>query len=390
MRLTDICEINPKADSVSDNTHVSFVAMPDVSENGKISTTIARPYGEVKKGFTFFKEGDVLFAKITPCMENGKGALAVGLKNGLGCGSTEFHVLRPKTDVLIGKWLYYLTAWPLFRSDAERHMTGSAGQKRVPKSFLEKYEINLPALHVQQQQVVTLDRIKRIIEYRESQLTLLDNLTKARFVEMFGDLADPACKWEKCRLVDACSNSDDIKCGPFGTQLGKDEYTEEGVSVWEIPQINSEFKTLPTHFVTEEKAAALNAYSIIPGDIAMSRKGNVGRCAVFPATFENGIIHSDVLRIRLDKAKVLPEFMMRQLHYSGDIQHQIELVSSGAIMAGINVTKLKQIYVYLPPIDLQGKFVEFIAQVDKSKAVIQKSLEEAQLLFDSLMQQYFG
>ena len=184
---------------------------------------------------------------------------------------------------------------------------------------------------------------------------------------MFGDLADPACKWEKCRLVDACSNSDDIKCGPFGTQLGKDEYTEEGVSVWEIPQINSEFKTLPTHFVTEEKAAALNAYSIIPGDIAMSRKGNVGRCAVFPATFENGIIHSDVLRIRLDKAKVLPEFMMRQLHYSGDIQHQIELVSSGAIMAGINVTKLKQIYVYLPPIDLQGKFVEFIAQVDKSK-----------------------
>jgi type I restriction enzyme S subunit len=184
---------------------------------------------------------------------------------------------------------------------------------------------------------------------------------------MFGDLADPTCKWEKCRLVDTCVNSDDIKCGPFGTQLGKNEYTEEGVAVWEIPQINSEFKTSPTHFVTEKKAAELDAYSIIPGEIAMSRKGNVGRCAVFPATFENGIIHSDVLRIRLNEAKAVPEFMMRQLHYSGDIQHQIELVSSGAIMAGINVTKLKQIFVYLPPIELQNEFVAFVTQVDKSK-----------------------
>ena len=239
--------------------------------------------------------------------------------------------------------------------------------KHLSAKELNKLELQVPSLSEQNRIAITLRRIEQLIDLRNEELKKLDELIRARFIEMFGDLADPACKWEKCRLVDACSNSDDIKCGPFGTQLGKDEYTEEGVSVWEIPQINSEFKTLPTHFVTEEKAAALNAYSIIPGDIAMSRKGNVGRCAVFPATFENGIIHSDVLRIRLDKAKVLPEFMMRQLHYSGDIQHQIELVSSGAIMAGINVTKLKQIYVYLPPIDLQGKFVEFIAQVDKSK-----------------------
>ena len=262
--------------------------------------------------------------------------------------------------------------------------------KHLSAKELNKLELQVPSLIEQSRIANTLRRIEQIIDLRTEQLKKLDDLIRARFVEMFGDLADPACKWEKCRLVDACANSDDIKCGPFGTQLGKDEYTEDGVSVWEIPQINSEFKTLPTHFVTGEKAAALDAYSIIPGDIAMSRKGNVGRCAVFPATFENGIIHSDVLRIRLDETKALPEFMMRQLHYSRDIQHQIELVSLGAIMAGINVTKLKQIYVYLPPIELQGKFVEFIAQVDKSKAVIQKSLDETQLLFDSLMQKYFG
>ena len=144
------------------------------------------------------------------------------------------------------------------------------------------------------------------------------------------------------------------------------------------------------HFLTKEKAKELDSYSIKPGDIAMSRKGNVGRCAVFPTIFENGIIHSDVLRIRVDATRVEPEFMMRQLHYSGDVQHQIKLVSSGAIMAGINVTKLKQIYIYLPPKELQKAFVSFIAQVNKSKSVIQKSLDETQLLFDSLMQQYFG
>jgi type I restriction enzyme S subunit len=92
----------------------------------------------------------------------------------------------------------------------------------------------------------------------------------------------------------------------------------------------------------------------------------------------------------LDLQKANPEFMMSQLHYSGAVAHQIELVSSGAIMAGINVTKLKQINVHIPPMDLQNKFAEFVRAVDKSKVAVQKALDETQLLFDSLMQEYFG
>ena len=342
---------------------------------------------EIASNKVVVKKNDVLLCKINPRIN--RVWVVADESEHINIASSEWIVVRNKS------YNPHFLAWyfrsPRFKQLMVSEVTGIGGSltRAQPKAVAE-YPVPVLARAEQDKITIVLNKIASLIEARKQELRRLDELIKARFVEMFGDLADPACKWEKCRLVDACSNSDDIKCGPFGTQLGKDEYTEEGVSVWEIPQINSEFKTLPTHFVTEEKAAALNAYSIIPGDIAMSRKGNVGRCAVFPATFENGIIHSDVLRIRLDKAKVLPEFMMRQLHYSGDIQHQIELVSSGAIMAGINVTKLKQIYVYLPPIDLQGKFVEFIAQVDKSKAVIQKSLEEAQLLFDSLMQQYFG
>lgn len=187
---------------------------------------------------------------------------------------------------------------------------------------------------------------------------------------MFGDLANPKCSWEKCKLIEACSDKDDIKCGPFGTQLSKDEYTHTGVAVWEIPQINSSFVMKPVHFLTEKKAEELNAYTIISGDIAMSRKGNVGKCAVFPDDYPDGIIHSDVLRIRVDSKKVNSIFMMCQLHYSREVTRQIEMVSSGAIMAGINVTKLKHIYVHIPPMQLQNDYANFVNQVNKSKVAV--------------------
>ena len=193
---------------------------------------------------------------------------------------------------------------------------------------------------------------------------------------MFGDLADPACVWQTCRLVDSCGSNDDIKCGPFGTQLSKDEYQSNGVPVWEIPQINSAFAIPPEHFLTEAKAKELQAYTLTPGDIVMSRKGNVGKCALFPEDKESGVLHSDVLRIRVSVTKANPCFMMYQLHYSRDVIRQIEQVSSGAIMAGVNVTKLKEILVKLPPLGLQEQFAAFVAQIDKSKSVIQKSLDE--------------
>lgn len=153
-KLGECCELNPKKAqdkrllSVSE---VSFVPMPLVSECGDIDTTNIRPYEEVKKGFTYFAEDDVLFAKITPCMENGKGAIAKGLLNEIGFGSTEFHVLRPIGDLSNPCWIYTLTSFRSFRKDAESNMTGSAGQRRTPVSFLENYAISLPPIKLQDQ-----------------------------------------------------------------------------------------------------------------------------------------------------------------------------------------------------------------------------------------------
>ena len=331
------------------------------------------------------RRGDVLFS-----IAGAIGRVGIVTEEMLPANTNQaLAIIRINRDDVYLPYIKLILTSPIVKRQFERKKQGVA-QLNLSLKDINELSIPLPDKEKQIEYANLFTKINIIMDQRNKELESLDELIKARFVEMFGDLADPACKWEKCKLVDVCVNSDDIKCGPFGTQLGKDEYTEEGVAVWEIPQINSEFRTLPTHFVTEKKAEELDAYSIIPGDIAMSRKGNVGRCAVFPSSFENGIIHSDVLRIRLNEMKALPEFMMRQLHYSGDIQHQIELVSSGAIMAGINVTKLKQILIYLPPMNLQSEFVEFVAQVDKSKVGVQKSLDETQLLFNSLMQKYFG
>ena len=299
-------------------------------------------------------------------------------------------ILRPKIDLVVPEYLsYFLKSDAVYRTVSLNYITGTA-LKRIILKGIRKIEVDLPDIGEQEQRTQRLSKVDYLCQLRKQQLAKLDELVKARFVEMFGDLASPACPWKKEKIVNICADQDDIKCGPFGTQLSKDEYQSTGVAVWEIPQINSNFLLKPTHFITAEKALQLESYSIIPGDIAMSRKGNVGRCAVFPENLKNGIIHSDVLRIRIDKKRAVPTFMMHQLHNSNFIKHQIELVSSGAIMAGINVTKLKEIEVHLPPLTLQNEFAAFVERVDQQKQTVQQSLEKLELMKKALMQEYFG
>jgi len=142
--LSELVDLDPKVPKeLPMDKEVSFVTMTDIAELGGIINQEVRQVSEIRKGFTYFAEGDVLFAKITPCMENGKGAIAKELKNKNGFGSTEFFVLRPKhnddTD-----FVYHVSMSPLFRIMAKRWMRGSAGQLRVPKDFFEQWPIAIP------------------------------------------------------------------------------------------------------------------------------------------------------------------------------------------------------------------------------------------------------
>lgn len=151
-KLGDCCQINPRRPSVSisDSDLVSFVPMPAVNEDGYIDGATNEEYGKVKKGFTYFENNDVLFAKITPCMENGKGAIAEALTNGIGMGSTEFHVLRPIDGISNPYWLLTLTRMPIFREYAAKNMSGTGGQRRVGAAFLENFMIGLPSISEQE------------------------------------------------------------------------------------------------------------------------------------------------------------------------------------------------------------------------------------------------
>jgi type I restriction enzyme, S subunit len=139
--ISEAAFINPPLTRVvGPDDEVSFIPMADVSESGQRVGNQTRRQREVSVGYTPFEEGDVLFAKITPCMENGKGCHAIGLVNGVGYGSTEFHVLRakPGTD---NRFLYYWSTTKVARKKAEAFMIGSAGQQRVQASFFDHFFI---------------------------------------------------------------------------------------------------------------------------------------------------------------------------------------------------------------------------------------------------------
>ncbi|MER3424756.1 MAG: hypothetical protein C4293_17600 [Nitrospiraceae bacterium] len=164
--LSEVVDLNPPLDKAAyrDDLEVSFVPMAAVEAgSGRMDVSQTKRLSTVKKGYTPFREGDVLFAKITPCMENGKMAVVPKLTNGLGFGSTEFHVLRPHEGI-DPHYVYYFVSRQSFRRDAAHHMTGAVGRKRVPQSFLEEALIPVPLF----------DDQKLIVAEVEKQFSRLD------------------------------------------------------------------------------------------------------------------------------------------------------------------------------------------------------------------------
>ncbi|MES9905685.1 MAG: restriction endonuclease subunit S [Sedimenticola sp.] len=159
--IEEIVEVNPKLDKTQfeDDLDVSFVPMPAVeAESGVIDVSESKAFSDVKKGYTAFQEKDVLFAKITPCMENGKMAVVPSVNNGLGFGSTEFHVLRSYGGIS-PQYVYYYVSSKLFRIEAEHHMTGAVGQRRVPAPWLSAVEIPLPPSNEQHRIVAKIEEL---------------------------------------------------------------------------------------------------------------------------------------------------------------------------------------------------------------------------------------
>ena len=192
------------------------------------------------------KKGDILFASI-----GRMGDMYIIEKEPVGWDINEsVFAFTLNTNIVRQKYFYYIFK---VKSTLDYLASNSSGStfKSIKMNQLKRMVFDIPSLKEQDSIITILDKVCNVIEMRKRELGSLDELIKARFVELFGDLANPKCQWKKEKLVDACKNPDDIKCGPFGTQLSKDEYCSSGVAIWEISQINSGFATQPTHFLTD-------------------------------------------------------------------------------------------------------------------------------------------
>ena len=374
--LGEICAINPRPERASlpaGDAIVSFVPMAAIDErSGAIAVREERPLSEVSKGYTAFEDGDVLFAKITPCMENGKAALARNLANGTGRGSTEFYVLRPGGEVC-GEYVYHFVRQPSFREAARRSFTGTAGQQRVPRSFMESVSVPLPPLGEQRRIAGILNRAARIERLRARAAARLDGFAPALFASMFGDPADNPMGWPIVRLDELCKmdrqglQPDDPAAGrlPFlgvenvggGTgSLNLDADSRVG------NKRSMSFRFDGRHVLYAKLRPYLNK---------VATPGFTGRC-------------STELIPLLPRKGVNGDFLAHLLRHKETVAFVMKSVT-GARMPRTDMKVLMSMPVPCPPADVQNRFTDIVKQADSIADYAVSASGAASALTASLM-----
>ena len=245
-------------------------------------------------------------------------------------------------------------------------------------------DTKLPAYSYEEQIQIAnvLDATANIISKRKHQLQKLDELVKARFIELFGDPISNPHGFDKVDLSELA----DIKIGPFGSLLHKEDYIEGGYALLNPSHI-IDGKIAPDSKLTvsREKYEELSAYRLKAGDVVMGRRGEMGRCAVVPC--DGYLCGTGSLLIRT-KGDVTADYIQKIISFPS-FKKAIEDMAVGQTMPNLNVPIVSSFQIIKPPIEVQHSYYAFVEQTDKSKVAVQKALDEAQLLFDSLMQKYF-
>lgn len=278
-------------------------------------------------------------------------------------------------------FMYYLKSHH-FKEQLFRQITGSA-QLNYGPSHLGKMIMPLIDLANQDEIINYLDRINHIINARQQQLQKLDELVKARFVELFGDPVSNPHGYSKVPLSELA----DIKIGPFGSLLHKEDYVANGHALVNPSHIvDGKISVDDELTVSDEKFRELSAYHLQVGDVVMGRRGEMGRCAVVQT---GGLLCGTGSLLIRTKGEVTADYLQKIISFPS-FKKAIEDMAVGQTMPNLNVPIVSRFQIIQPPIEVQKAYYTFVEQTDKSKVAVQKALDEAQLLFDSLMQKYFG
>lgn len=295
-----------------------------------------------------------------------------------------FKVVFDKVDIN-QQYFVYAVRYKLNEMIGKTH---GATMKHIVKKDFDTTLIPYPNIKEQEEIAIKLDKIERIIGDRKQEIDLLDDLIKARFVEMFGDVKTNRMNWRKCTFNDITTKITD---GEHGTV----PRVEEGKGHLYFMARN----------ITKDGLIDLTETSFVPDDVheKIYKRCNpecddillvcvgatIGKCTLVTENLGEFSMARSVALIKPDREKVNSLFLISLLKSSA-IQNDISNCAHAAAQAGLYTNMIKNLEAFLPPIELQNQFAEFVNQVNKSKVAVQKSLDETQLLFDSLMQKYFG
>ncbi len=444
--LSDVAEINPLINfaQYDDDTLISFVPMPLIEElTGRLDSTRLEKLGKVKKGYTRFLEGDVLFAKITPCMENGKVAVAENLKGGIGAGSTELHVLRPRGEISNRYILYYLLQND-FRGDAQHHMTGMVGQKRVPSKFIESSEIPLPPLNEQRRIVSKIEelfsrldegeaalmRVLRLLtSYRQAVLraAVTGELTKEwrdtnpPCIESGSDLlerilAERKIKWEAANsnkqyrpptapdvinlpsLPDGwCwATVDQLTCHiTSGSRGWAERYSTEGAIFIRAQDIKTDRLVLDSiAHVNAPQNVESERTRVQQYDLLVTITGaNVTKTALVTQELDNAYVNQHVAIVR-SVVSDISQYLYYWIVSPANGRKILERLAYGAGKPGLNLTNIRELVIAFPPAAEQTRIVSEldnrISVVDSLSSVLKQEFQRAKIFRQSILKAAFS
>lgn len=361
-KVSQVCDINPivsiaEIDSALD---IDFVPMAAIDETiGVIAYLEKRALDEVSEGKTKFKKGDILFAKITPCTENGKVALVAHLDSPIGFGSTEFYVLRV-TKTLTPEYLLYWLRSPTIRELAVSSMTGSSGRQRVPKTFWDEVDIPIPPLPVQRAIVTILSQADTIRCKHIDAANCADDIILTLFMDIFGNPLQNPRHWQFVSLGEL---------GDIVSGVTKGRHLK-GVDTVEVPYLRvanvqdgylelTEIKTIKVLPTDVEK------YRLVSGDVLLTEGGDpdkLGRGYIWNNEIAECIHQNHIFRVRLNPNLALPLYIATLLRTVYAKAYFLKAAKLSSNLASINKTQLSAFPVPLPSVELQKQFVDSVEQ----------------------------
>ncbi len=356
--ISEVAEINPrKSVDLNGDDLVSFVPMAAVDEvSGTIAAPIDRPYSEVSKGFTHFRDEDVIFAKITPSMENGKSAVARDLTNGTGMGSTEFHVFR-SYGAIEPEYLWRYIRQQSFRDDAQTVMSGAVGQQRVPAEWLKEYMIPLAPKAEQGRIVKKVDslttRTARALKELDHVPDLIARYKRSLLGNMFERLAAEHGTQPLAELT--------TKIGSGATPRGGSSvYVEQGTPFIRSQNVYFEgFEYEGLAFIDDAAAKALSNVTTEENDVLLNITGaSIGRATILPDELAGGRVNQHVSILRC-KPNLLNLFLLYFL-WSPEMQKLINDENYGVTRQALTKSMIEGFLVPLPPLEEQAKIVRRI------------------------------